>query len=228
VNSLMEQFVGEKLSLQVSSEKGKPQINILCENCGVAYGTREISLASRTFINFKNSHIKSTTHQRNILAVGNSQIPSCNDEATQTTMVGDRFEIEQAIKLLNDFNKTQDPDLFKVVEATLAEYEDKRKVKVECTRCNKWFCLVPTSGNIVSSLNEHMKSKKHITSTDEALHNTSRSRIGTTDRPKKPTIEKSQQSLTRFLVPSSPSLLHMGSTNPGASTSGVLIMQVLI
>jgi len=94
VISLIENFhVGEKLSLQVSSKKGKPQINIPCESCGVDYGTREISLASRTFINFKNSHMKSKTHQRNVLAVGNSQIPSCNDEATQTTMVGYQFDI---------------------------------------------------------------------------------------------------------------------------------------
>jgi hypothetical protein len=118
--------------------------------------------------------------------------------------------------------------LFKIVEETLAEYEDKRKVTLECTWCNKWFSLVTTSGNIFISLNEHMKSKNHITSIDEASHNTSRSSIGTIRKPKNPTTEKSQQSLTRLLVPSSPSLLHRGSTSSSASTSSVLIMQVLI
>ena len=138
-------------------------------------------------------------------------------------MVGDQFEIDQAIKLLDDFNKTQDPNLFKVVEATLAGYEDKRKVKVECTRCNKWFYLVPSSGNIVSSLNEHMKSKKHISTIDEASHNLVGLRNGTVGRPKKPTNDKSQQSLTRFLVPSSIPLSHRDSTSANTSTSGILI-----
>jgi len=48
-------------------------------------------------------------------------------------MVGDQFRIDQAIKLLDDFNKTQEPNLFKVVEATLADYKDMKKVRVECT-----------------------------------------------------------------------------------------------
>ena len=78
-------------------------------------------------------------------------------------------------------------------------------MRVECTRCNKWFCLVPTSGNIVSSLNEHMKSKKRTaTTTNEASHQEIGLRSGTVGRPKKTTNDKSQQSLTRFLVPSSP------------------------
>jgi hypothetical protein len=51
----------------------------------------------------------------------------------QTIMVGDRFKIEQEIQFLNHFNKTQNIDLFKIVEETLAEYEDKRKVTLECT-----------------------------------------------------------------------------------------------
>ena len=90
-----------------------------------------------------------------------------------------------------------------------------KKVRVECTRCNKWFCLVPKSGNIVSSLNEHMKSKKHTTTTttNEASREDIGFRSGTVGRPKKPTNDKSQQILTRFLVPSSPSILHRGSTS---------------
>ena len=88
-------------------------------------------------------------------------------------MARDQLEIDQAIKLLHDFNQKQEPNLFKVVEATLANYEDKKKLRVECTRCNRWFSLVPASGNIVSSLNEHMKSKKHTTNTIiEASHDT--------------------------------------------------------
>ena len=88
----------------------------------------------------------------------------------------------------------QEPNLFKVVEVTLANYEDKKKVRVECTRCNRWFSLVPTSGNIVSSLNQHMKSKKHTNNTTvEASHDIVVLRSGTVGRPKKPTNEKSQQ-----------------------------------
>ena len=116
-----------------------------------------------------------------------------------------------------------------MVEGGIANYEDKKKVRVECTQCNRWFSLVPTSGNIVSSLNEHMKSKNHTTNTTvEASHDTVVLRSGTIGRPKKPANEKSQQSLTKFLIPSLPSPLHGASTIPHASTSCVLITQVLI
>ena len=116
------------------------------------------------------------------------------------------------------------------MEATLANYEDKEKVRVECTRCNRWFSLVSASGNIVSSLNEHMKSKKHTTynTTVEASHDIVVLRSGTIGRPKNPTNEKSQQSLIKFLIPSLPSPLHGASTSSHASTLGVLIIQVLI
>jgi uncharacterized membrane-anchored protein YjiN (DUF445 family) len=227
VNSLMEEFVEEKVTLKVYSENGTSKIKIRCESCGIDYGTGEISLAARTLRNFKNNHMKTRAHQRNISRVGSSETPSCNIER-KTSMVGDRIEIDKAIKILDDFNKTQDPNLFKVVEATLAGYEDKRKVKVECTRCNKWFYLVPASGNIVSSLNEHMKSNKHISTTNEASHNTIGLRTGIVGRPKKPTNDKSQQSLTRFLVPSSTPLSHRGSTSANPSTSGMLISQAYL
>ena len=82
-----------------------------------------------------------------------------------------------------------------------------------------------TGVNIVNSLNEHMKSKKHTTTTttNKVSHQETGLRSGTVGRPKKPTNDKSQQSLTRFLVPSSPSVLHRGSTSANPSTSGVLI-----
>ena len=119
--------------------------------------------------------------------------------------------------------------MFKVVEGTLANYEDRKKVRVECTRCNRWFALVPESCNIVSSLNEHMKSKKHTTNTTvEASHDTVVLSSGTVGRPKKPTNEKSQQSLFKFLIPSLSSPLHGDSTSPHPSTLGVEITQVLI
>ena len=108
--------------------------------------------------------------------------------------------------------------MFKVVEETLANYEDKKKVRVECTRCNRWFSLVPKSGNIVSSLNEHMKSKKLTTNTTvEASHDTIVLRSEIVGRLKKPTNEKSQQSLYKFLIPSLPSPLHGAYTSPHAS-----------
>ena len=191
MNSLVEDFVEEKLTLKVYSKKGTPKTNIRCESCGIDYGTREIYLEAQTLRNFKNNHMKTWAHQCNISRVGSSETPSCNIER-KTSVVGDQFEIDQAIKLLDDFNKTQDPNLFKVVEATLAGYEDKRKLKLECTQCNKWFYLVPASGNIVSSLNEHMKSKKHISTTDEASHNLVGLRTSTVGRPKNPTNDKSQ------------------------------------
>ena len=115
------------------------------------------------------------------------------------------------------------------MEATLANYEDKKRVRVECKWCNRWFSYMPTSGNIVSSINEHMKSKKHTTNTIvEASHDIVVLRSGTVGRLKKPTNEKSQQSLYKFLIPSLPSPLHGDSTSPHASTSCVLITQVLI
>ena len=115
-----------------------------------------------------------------------------------------------------------------MAKATLANYEDKKKVRVECTRCNRWFSLVPASGNIVSSLNERMKSMKNTTTTDEDSHDTIVLRSGIVGRPKNPTNEKSQQSLSKFLIPSLPSPLHGASTCPHPSTLGVEITQVLI
>ena len=89
--------------------------------------------------------------------------------------------------------------------------------------------MVPTSGNIASSLNEHMKSKKHTTNTTpEASHYTVVLRSGMVGRLNRPTNENSQQSLTKFLIPSLPSPLHGVSTSSHASTLGVLITQVLI
>src|SRR5713101_3241870 len=44
VNSLMEEFVKEKLTLKVYLENGKPNIKIHCEICGIDYGTGEVSL----------------------------------------------------------------------------------------------------------------------------------------------------------------------------------------
>ena len=112
------------------------------------------------------------------------------------------------------------------MEETLANYEDNKKVRVECTRCNRWFSLVSASGNIVNSLNEHMKSKKHTTNTTfEVSHDTVVLRSGIVGRPKKPTNEKSQQILSKFLIPSP---LYGASTSPHPSTSGVEITQVLI
>ena len=84
------------------------------------------------------------------------------------------------------------------------------------------------SGHIVSYLNEHMKSKKHTTTTYEASHDTIVLRSAKIGRPKKPTNEKYQQSLTNFLIPSLPSPIHGVSTSSQTSTSGVLITQVLI
>ena len=53
VNSLMEEFVKEKLTCKIYSENRKPNINIQCENCGIDYGTGEVSLAARTVHNLK-------------------------------------------------------------------------------------------------------------------------------------------------------------------------------
>ena len=44
VNSLMEEFFKEKLTLKVYLENGKPNIKIDCEIYGIDYGTWEVSL----------------------------------------------------------------------------------------------------------------------------------------------------------------------------------------
>ena len=85
--------------------------------------------------------MKTRSHQRHISMLGINEIPSCNREK-QTIMATYQLDIDQAIKIPHDFNQTQEPNLFKVVEATLANYEDKKKVRVKCTRCNRWFSLV--------------------------------------------------------------------------------------
>ena len=76
--------------------------------------------------------MKIGSNQRHISMFGINEIASCNRE-DMTIMAIDQLEIDQAIKLLHDFNQTHEPNLFKVVEATLANYEDKKKVRVECT-----------------------------------------------------------------------------------------------
>ena len=76
--------------------------------------------------------MKIVARQQCLSMQSGSDIPSCN-KVQQAMMVGDQFNIDQEIKLLDDFNKTQEPNLFKVVEETLASYEDKIKVRVECT-----------------------------------------------------------------------------------------------
>ena len=59
-----------------------------------------------------------------------NETPSCNIEE-MTTMARDQLEIDQEIKILHDFNQMQEPNLFKVVEETLGNYEDKKKVRVD-------------------------------------------------------------------------------------------------
>ena len=80
VNSLMEEFVEEKITLKVYSEKGTSKIKIHFESCGIDYGTGEISLVARALRNFKNNHIKTWAHQRNISMVGSSKTTSRNIE----------------------------------------------------------------------------------------------------------------------------------------------------
>ena len=128
----MKDFFKEKLTLKVYSENGKPNIKIHCEICDIDYGSGDVSLVGQTFRNFTHHHMITKTHQRHISMLGINEIPSCNKEK-QTTVARDQLEIDQAIKLLHDFNQKQEPNLFKVVEATLANYEDKKKVRVECT-----------------------------------------------------------------------------------------------
>ena len=73
--------------------------------------------------------MKIGSHQRHISMLGINEIPSCNREK-KTTMTRDQLEIDQEIKLLHDFNQTKEPNLFNVVEETLANYEDKKKLRV--------------------------------------------------------------------------------------------------
>ena len=72
--------------------------------------------------------MKTGSHQCQISMLGINEIPSGNKEK-QKTVARDQLEIDQAIKLLHNFNQMQEPNLFKVVEATLANYEDKKKGK---------------------------------------------------------------------------------------------------
>ena len=58
VNSLMEEFVKEKLTLKVYLENGKPNIKIHCEICGIDYGMGEVSLAAQIIPNLKKNHMK--------------------------------------------------------------------------------------------------------------------------------------------------------------------------
>lgn len=217
----MKEFFIEKITLKVYSQKGESKINIHFEICGIDYGIGDVSLAAWTTCNLKTIIWKkgpiNNAYQCQVV-VKFLHVMKYNRQWW--------FEINFILiqQSKDDFNKTQEPNLFKVVEATPANYKDMKKVRVECTWCNKWFCLVPTSGNIASSLNKQMKSKNHTaTTTNEHSHEDIGLRSGTVGRPKKPTNDKSQQSLTRFLVPLSPSILHRGSTSADPSTSGVLI-----
>ena len=88
--------------------------------------------------------------------------------------------------------------------------------------------ILSASGNLVSSLNEHMKSKKHTTSTYKASHDTIVLRSVTVGRPKNPTNDKSQNFFTKFLIPSLPPPLHGVSSSSWDYGLGVLITQVII
>ena len=50
--------------------------------------------------------MKTRAHQQHLSVPSGSENPSCN-EVQETVMVGDQFHIDQAIKLLDDFNKTR-------------------------------------------------------------------------------------------------------------------------
>ena len=101
----MEEFFNEKLTLKVYSENGESKVKIHCEIYGIDYGSGDVSLVVRTMRNFKNHHMKIGSHQQHLSMPSGSEIPSCN-KVQKTTVVGDRFHIGQAIKLLDDFNKT--------------------------------------------------------------------------------------------------------------------------
>ena len=102
---LMEEFVKENLTLKLYSENGKPNIKISCEICGIDYGMGKVSLAAWIIRNFKNIHMKTGSHQRQISMLGINEIPSGNKE-NQTTVARDQLDIDQAINLLHDFNQT--------------------------------------------------------------------------------------------------------------------------
>jgi len=79
VKSLMEEFVNEKITLKVYSEKGESKIKIHCEICGIDYGIGDVSLAAQTTRNFKNHHMKTRAHQQRLPMPSGSEIPSCNE-----------------------------------------------------------------------------------------------------------------------------------------------------
>ena len=78
VKILMEYFVNEKLTLNVYSENGKPNVKIHFEICGIYYGIGDLSLAVQTTCNFKNKHMKIGVIQNNLSMLGDNEIPSCN------------------------------------------------------------------------------------------------------------------------------------------------------
>ena len=71
---LMEEFVNEKLTLKVYSEKGESKIKIHCEICGIDYGIGDVSLVARTMCNFKNHHMKTGPHQQRLSIPSGSEI----------------------------------------------------------------------------------------------------------------------------------------------------------
>lgn len=68
----------------------------------------------KIILNFRNKHMKTMSHRHHILIEENGENHP-NRIEKQETVVIDQFEIDQAIKLLNDFDKTQEPNFFKVV-----------------------------------------------------------------------------------------------------------------
>ena len=107
----MEVFVKVKLTLKVYLENGKPNINICYEIFGIDYGTGVVSLPAQTVRNFKNNHMKTGSHQHHISMLGINEISSCNREK-QTTVDRYQLEIDHAIKILHDFNQTQESNFF--------------------------------------------------------------------------------------------------------------------
>ena len=56
--------------------------------------------------------MKTGSHQLHISMLGINEIPTCNREK-KTPMARDQLEIDQAIKILHDFNQTKKPNFLR-------------------------------------------------------------------------------------------------------------------
>ena len=70
--------------------------------------------------------------------------------------------LEDAIQAVEAFCSVHENASFSLVEAIVGNYSSLGKIYISCAFDGKWIKLFPKTGSLVSSMSEHLMSKKHV------------------------------------------------------------------